>query len=61
METFRPIVHSSPITEFDTELLSPMVVPLPIALNAPMLAEGDKLMSERSSILLLHQPLDGKR
>lgn len=45
IETFEPILHPSPITEFETLPLLPIVVPLPTRVKGPILAFPDKPIS----------------
>lgn len=47
MDTFDPIVHPSPITEFETLVSFPILVPHPITVNGPITADCVCEISER--------------
>lgn len=46
METFDPIEHPSPITEFEILVVFPIFVPLPMTVKGPICAERDCPISE---------------
>lgn len=46
IETFAPIVHPFPITEFEMLVLSPIFVPFPMTVNGPIWADRDCHISE---------------
>lgn len=48
IETFEPILHPSPMIEFETLLLLPTEVPLPIRVKGPIWALLDKPISGRT-------------
>lgn len=50
IETFDPIEHPSPITEFVILVLFPILVPLPMTVKGPICAERDSPMSEEKLV-----------
>lgn len=68
IETFDPIVHLSPITEFEIFVLSPILVPFPMMENGPICAERDCPISKKNQVDIikitaltkkqLHKPRD---
>lgn len=62
METFDPIEHPSPITEFEISVVFPIFVPLPMTVKGPICAERDCPISEEKLVYqITHNEIEKRK